>query len=165
MEKRIKTLIKFNRGLNNSADRIYGLVTKQNGSWRGCRKEDDCKKKIVFVDRSIADTIIPNVLYKCSLKPMKTEQGFIAMSATPIKFKAIIETKTRKNYSQVEVRFGNKSYVYSPSDKNGKSIKEIADELRAREDLLNPCQVAEDFLDSVCIVKRVYESKVCSSKQ
>lgn len=62
MAQRIKTNIKFYKGLENVAYRLYGFVTKTNGSWKGCR-ETESKKKIVFVDPSIAKDIIPNMLY------------------------------------------------------------------------------------------------------
>ncbi len=47
MAQRIKTNIKFYKGLDNVADKLYGFVAKSNGSWRGCR-ETESKKKIVF---------------------------------------------------------------------------------------------------------------------
>lgn len=74
MAQRIKTNIKFYKGLENVADRLYGFVTKTNGSWKGCR-ETESKKKIVFVDPSIAKDIIPNMLYSCTLMPMRSETG------------------------------------------------------------------------------------------
>ena len=61
MAQRIKTNIKFNKGLNGVESRIYGLVTKQNGSWRGCRETDDCKKKIVFVDPDAAKAALGEI--------------------------------------------------------------------------------------------------------
>ncbi len=70
MAQRIKTNIKFYKGLDNVADKLYGFVAKSNGSWRGCR-ETESKKKIVFVDTAIAKDIIPNTLYSCSLVPMR----------------------------------------------------------------------------------------------
>lgn len=154
---RIKTNIKFYKGLGNMADRIYGFVTKINGSWRGCREEDS-KKKIVFVDAAIAKDIIPNVLYSCSLAPMRKDEGFIAKSATIIKFEGMIRTTCRKNVFVVSVKFGNKLYIYDPSskDKRKRDIKKIADTLRNRVDLIDAYNVAEEFINAACMVKHMY---------
>lgn len=161
MSQRIKTNIKFSKGLGGVESRLYGLVTKTNGSWRGCRETDECKKKIVFVDPSIANDIIPNALYSCSLVPMKKEEGFIAKTAQLIKFKAVIETKINRSVCRVSVKFGNKQIVYDPNskEKRYRDIKAIAEGLRKRIDIIDAHQVAEDFLDSACIVKRLYEQE------
>lgn len=47
MAQRIKTNIKFYKGLENVADRLYGFVTKTNGSWKGCRETESKKKNRV----------------------------------------------------------------------------------------------------------------------
>lgn len=158
MTQRIKTNIKFYKGLNNAQDRLYGFVTKSNGSWRGCR-EDVVKKKIVFVDPTIAADIIPNVLYSCSLLPMRNDEGFIVKSASIIKFTGMISTTCRKNVFLVKVKFGNKIIIYDPSSTEirKRDIKAIADMLRNRVDLENAHGVAEDFISSACIVKRLYD--------
>lgn len=154
---KIKTNIKFYKGLDNVADRVYGFVTKINGSWRGCRKEDG-KKKIVFVDTTIAKDIIPNVLYSCSLIPMRNDEGFIAKSATIIKFEGVICTTCRKDVYVVSVKFGNKLYIYDPSSKERRKrdIKKIADTLRNRVDLVDAFNVAEEFINAACMVKHMY---------
>lgn len=161
MAQRIKTNIKFYKGLNNVESRIYGLVTKVNGSWRGCRETDNCKKKIVFVDPEISKDIMPNTLYSCSLIPMRNEEGFIAKTATLLTFEGAIETKVCKNTYQITVKFGNKTYIYDPAskEKRQRDIKAIADTLRKRPDLKDASMVAEDFINSACIVKRLYEQE------
>lgn len=154
----IKTNIKFYKGLGNAQDRIYGFVTKTNGSWRGCR-ETEAKKKIVFVRADIAPNIIPNLLYHCSLAPMRKSEGFIANSATPIKFDATISIKCTKKIHLVKVMFGNKTIIYDPSstDRRKRDIQAIAEILKNRPDLVNPHSVATEFVDNACMVKRFYE--------
>lgn len=158
---KIKTYIKFYKGLDSMADRIYGFVTKVNGSWRGCRESDD-KKKIVFVDNAIVKDIIPNVLYSCSLVPMLNDNGFIVKSASMIRFEAMIRTSCRKNSFIVSVKFGNKRYIYDPAskDKQKNNIKKIADILRSRIDLADAHNVAEEFVNQACMVKRMYEQSL-----
>lgn len=156
--QRIKTNIKFYQGLDKVENRMYGFVTKVNGCWRGCR-DTEAKKKIVFIDSKIINTIVPNMLYSCSLVPMRNDGGFIAKTATPIRFKATITTSCRGKSHQVKVRFGNKMLIYDPtsSEKRKRDIKAIADDLRTRLDLENGQMVAEDFINNACIVKRLYE--------
>lgn len=158
MTKTIKTNIKFYKGLDGMTDKIYGFVTKVNGCWRGCRKEES-KKKIVFVDEAIVKDIIPDTLYSCSLIPMQNNGGFIAKTANIVRFEAAIHTTCRKNSFIVSVKFGNKLYVYDPAskDKQKQNIKKIADALRSRVDLVNPSNTAEEFINQACMVKIMYE--------
>lgn len=158
MAQRIKTNIKFYKGLENVADRLYGFVTKTNGSWKGCR-ETESKKKIVFVDPSIAKDIIPNMLYSCTLMPMRSETGFIAKSATILRFPATIKTICRKNVFVVRITFGNKEIIYDPSSKEKRKndIQVIAQLLRGRNDLENAIATAEDFIDNAFMVRKLYE--------
>ena len=160
MAERIKTNIKFYKGLDNIAGRTYGFVTKVKGSWKGCR-ETERKKKIVFVDTSIENTIVPNMLYKCTLIPMRTEDGFIAKTAVLVQFPGTISTVCR-NVFIVLVKFGNKVIIYDPSskDKRKRDIKMIADNLRNRLDLENGPRVAEDFIDNACMIKRLYDQSL-----
>lgn len=156
--KTIKVYIKFHKGLDNAKDRIYGFVTKSNGSWRGCDKPE-AKKKIVFVAQHIAQDVIPNVLYSCSLVPMREKHGFIAQSASVVKFKAVVSTVCRKGIFLVNVKFGNKIFIYDPSSKEGRrnNIQTIAEKLRWRIDLENAPCVAEEFVNAAFMVKRLYE--------
>lgn len=158
MTKLIKTIIKFYKGLDNVEEKLYGFVTKSDGSWRGCR-ESEPKKKIVFVDYSASDNIIPGLLYKCSLKPMRSRHGFIAVTASPIKFPATLISVYRKGVYMVKIKFGNKTIIYDPSSKERRKrdIQKIADNLRNRLDLEDPRGIAEDFVSSACIVKHLYE--------
>ncbi len=49
MAQKIKTNIKFYKGLDNVADRLYGFVAKSNGSWRGCRETESKKKSCLWI--------------------------------------------------------------------------------------------------------------------
>lgn len=158
MSQVIKTNIKFYKGLGDVKDRIYGFITKANGSWKGCR-ESEPKKKIVFVDSALEATIVPNMLYHCSLTPMKEGEGFIAKSASPIRFPATITATCNKRVHMVKVTFGNKAIIYEPGskEKRKRDIQAIADNLRTRLDLENAQSVATDFINNACMLKRMYE--------
>ena len=165
MSQQIKTIIKFTKGtegINNG--KTYGFVTKKDGHWMGCRAEDDCKKKIVFIDRMIAKSIQENVPYNVTLIPMQSDKGFIATSATQVKFDAKIITRMSKGVFKVLVKFGMKTIVFDPSSNSERynCINVIADHIRHRTDLKSPIQVAEDFIDCACIVKDLYKREKCS---
>lgn len=157
----IKTNIKFYKGLDNVADKLYGFVTKIDGSWRGCR-QDAPKKKIVFIDEKLAKDIIPNQLYRCTLTPMANDGGFIVISTAIMKFPAMVRTNTYKGRYSVKVTFGNKCLIYDPasSEKRKRNIQAIAENLRKRSDLENAWQVAEDFINAAVCVKRLYEQSL-----
>ena len=157
---KIRTLIKFYKGLDNASDKVYGFVTKTKGCWRGCRESAE-KKKIVFLDSSVKTEIIPGVLYKCTLHPMSKGDGFIAFSASVVKFKAVVTTSCKNGVYKVLVRFGNRVVMYDPSSKDPKEndIKRIYNMLIHRNDLKDPMGVARDFMDSACLALRMYEQE------
>jgi hypothetical protein len=164
MAQQIKTIIKFKRGtegINNG--KIFGFVTKKEGHWMGCR-DDEKKKKIVFVDPSISKSIQENVPYNVTLIPMHSEQGFIATAATQVLFDAKIITRMSKGVFKVLVKFGIKTVMFDPSSnlERYNSITGIADLIRHRTDLKDPMQVAEDFIDSACLVRDLYKREKCS---
>ena len=158
MEQKIKTIIKFQRGTEGiNKGKIFGFVTKQNGHWRGCRSTDECKKKIVLIGPKVPKQLLMNTPYNVTLEPMFSENGFIAISATPIKFDGKIITKVNKGEFKVICKFGMKTIMYDPTSNNKKHtcINDIANIIRHRVDL-PPQQVAEDFVDSACLVKSMY---------
>lgn len=156
---RIKTNIKFKQ---NERGAFYGFVTKNSsGSWRGCNEESDVKKKIVFVDEHESKDIIPNALYQCSLIPMNSDCGFIALSPKLLQFTAKIETEANNGKYSVTVRFGNKAVVYDPASKNKKKndIQSIFKLLKGRVDLKYKDAVAEEFLDCACLLLNIYKKE------
>ena len=165
MVQQIKTIIKFKRGGEGvNSGKLYGFVTKKEGHWMGCRDTDECKKKIVFVDRSVSGDIQENTPYNVTLIPMRSEQGFIVTAATQVKFDAKIITRMSKGIFKVMVKFGIKTIIYDPTSEMERynNITGIADLLRHRTDLKNPVQTAEDFIDSACLVRELYKRETCS---
>lgn len=154
----IRTLIKFQEGVDGATSRVCGFVTKSGGSWKGCRKDDDCKKKIVFPHSNIERNIVPDILYRCSLVPMLTGNGFIARSATVVKFPAIIQTVSKRGELSVSVSFGNKLFVYCPDDDGPEDlrIQSLARTLRNRIDLEDAIGVAQEFVDAACMIKHLH---------
>ena len=153
----IKTNIKFQK---NEKGVFQGFVTKnQYGSWRGCREDATVSKKIVLLDpRQVEIELKENVLYQCTLIPMQSDCGFIAISAKLLQFEAKTETIAHDNVYKVIVRFGNKVITYDPTSKNQKrnDIQGIANLLRNREDLKYANATAEEFLDCACLLQSIY---------
>lgn len=153
----IKTNIKFEK---DKPGIFRGFVTKnKSGSWRGCRCDTDSPKKIVLLNTNdISTTIKENMLYKCGLIPMKSDQGFIAISAKLVQFEAKTETIVCDDVYKVIVRFGHKEIIYDPTSKSSKqnNIQNIASLLRNREDLKSANAVAEEFLDCACLLQSIY---------
>ena len=79
MVKRIKTYLKFSKSEVNGSP--VGYVTKNKGSWKGCRDTDRCRKKIVLVDKILSKRILADTLYQVTLVPMIEHDGFVAVSA------------------------------------------------------------------------------------
>lgn len=155
--QRIKTNIKFKQ---NERGAFYGFVTKnEKGSWRGCNEDSYVKKKIVFVDEHEANDIIVGALYQVTLIPMTSNKGFIALNAKLVQFEAKINTEVKDDIFRVSVQFGQKTIVYDPTSKNVKknNIQSIANLLRSRIDLKSKDAVAEEFLDSACLLLSIYK--------
>lgn len=157
MTKRLKTNIKFKK--NTKTGQFFGFVTKSGSSWRGCGENSDCKKRIVFADKALSDEMVDGALYHATLVPMKSGEGFIAISAKLVKFSAKIETSISDNVFRVSVRFGNRCLTYEPGskDKRMNSITKIADRIRERVDLENTESVVSDFLEAATIVLAYYK--------
>lgn len=153
----IKTNIKFHL---NERGTLQGYVTKnEKHSWRGCRETEEVKKKIVFVDEFCKD-VKPNMLYHCTLIPMKSGTGFIVIEAKLMQFEAKIESIAANDTYKVVVRYGNRTITYNPASPNKKhnDMQGIADLLRHSDDLKYANAIAEEFIDSACLVLSVYKS-------
>ncbi|TGX80492.1 hypothetical protein E5358_12610 [Palleniella muris] len=143
--KKIIVNLKFDR---NADGKIVGFVTKYNGAWHGCRAEESRPKKIVLLDISLTDVVMPGVLYRVGLIPMREDRGFVAIRATPVQFDAFIETVFDGDIPHIEVKFGNKTIVYRPNSSMSKysDIDRIASHILRRLDIRNVYEVTQNFL-------------------
>lgn len=147
--------LKFNRAEDG---KLMGFVTRYNGSWHGCRVEESKPKKIVLLDIALVDVIMPGVLYRVKLIPMRDNSGFVAIRATPIQFDARIDTVYEGAMPHIEVKFGNKTIVYYPKSNNTKysNIDSIADHLLHRLDIRNVYEITQEFLMAANTLKSHY---------
>ena len=159
MAKRIKTYLKFQRSERDKVS-FVSYVRKENGSWKGCHETDEHKKKIVLVDAKVAETLIENVLYNATLIPMHERDGFVAISAEPVRFTASVEMIIEDDKYVVEVKFGHKLIVYDPSSpmENRRSIDGIIQILSHRIDIKEPERVICDFKESAETVLAYYKA-------
>lgn len=159
-QKTIRTKIKFAESKLDKAV-LVGYVTKDDQNFiRGCRETDPVKKKVVIPDEIIAPGIMTNVLYECSLKPMKSGSGYIAVSADICQFPAVVDTTVSNNRFKVEVRFGGKVVTYDPQfgiDDSRRTVEGALAILEGRVDIRDKQQVIKAFLRSANMVHSLYK--------
>lgn len=158
--EKIRTKLKFIRSDKNGALISFMSQNPHNNVVCGVRQDSSYPKKIVIVDRAIANDILVNVLYDCVLVPMtkvfneKTGKknhipGYIAIKANPVQFKATITTKYIRGIKyNVEVAFGNKVIRFDPFKGQKESVKSLPAcraILEQRYDVKNLVKVTEDF--------------------
>lgn len=137
--KKIRTKLKFIKSEKNGAFISFISKNPVNGVVCGVRQDSPYPKKIVIIDKDLANYVFANVLYDCVLIPMMpviknagTEKeeafipGYIAIEATPVQFRATVTTKyVRDSMYQVEVSFGNKVIRFDPFRGKKESVKSL----------------------------------------
>lgn len=149
-EGTVYTMLKFE--LSEKDNKTYiGFVSQdtKTGEYYGRRSNDKYPKKICIVDAKLNFMIIPGVLYRCTLVPMKEKKGFIVIEATPYQFRATIKTLyIPKCLYQIEVKFGQKTLIFDPKDGRKESVSTVAGfvkEISKRLDIENINDVVRDF--------------------
>lgn len=149
-EGTVFTMLKFE--LSEKDNKTYiGFVSQdtKTGEYYGRRANDKYPKKICIVDAALNFMIIPGVLYRCTLVPMKEKKGFIVIEATPYQFKATIKTSyIPRCLYQIEVKFGQKTLIFDPKDGRKESVRTVSGfvkELSKRLDIENISDVIRDF--------------------
>lgn len=170
--EKIHTKLKFIKSEKNGALISFVSQNPVNHVVCGVRQDSPYPKKIVIIDREIANNILVNVLYDCVLIPMakvlneKTGEshvpGYIAIEANPMQFKATISTKYIRGVKyNVEVAFGNKVIRFDPFKGQKESVKSLPAckaILEKRYDVKDLMDVVEDFetaaLDLIKLMKQ-----------
>lgn len=157
--ERIRTKLKFIKSDVNGTFISFISQNPVNNVVCGVRQDSPYPKKIVIIDKEIANNIIINVLYDCVLIPMskvpneKTGEdfipGYIAIEATPVQFKATITTNYEFGVKyNIEVSFGNKVIRFDPFKGKKESVKSLPAcraILEKRYDVKDIMDVVEDF--------------------
>ncbi len=161
-EGTISTKLKFVKSDKTGA--YVGFISQNPKTGRICgvRQDSEFPKKICIVDKKLAPEILINVLYDVTLIPMKEKDGYIAISAIPVQFKATIETNyIRKVVYQVLVKFGNKVVIFDPKDGKQESrryLSKCREILEKRVDIKDITQVVDDFMEQATKLLRRYEA-------
>lgn len=133
--EKIRTKLKFIKSEKNGALISFVSQNPVNQVVCGVRQDSVYPKKIVIIDREIANNILVNVLYDCVLIPMGSQlndkgedfiPGYIAIEAEPHQFKATLTTKYIRGVKyNLEVKFGNKSIRFDPYKGQKESVKSL----------------------------------------
>lgn len=79
---------------------------------------------------------------------MHNQNGYVVVSATPVKFKGQLKTITSKGIYQVTITFGNKTIYFDLVDgksSSSKTIEGVVEILRKRQDIADLDSVIEEF--------------------
>lgn len=152
-QERFQVNLKFKRS-EQDKNSLFALVSQNtmNGKLMGRCKDDRFPKKIVIADPRLNYLIMPGVLYRSTIVPMKEKDGYIAISVTPYQFQAHIHINyVPKAVYQVVVSFGNRNIVFDPKDGKKRCVKSLAgvlEVLSKRLDIENLADVIADFESS-----------------
>lgn len=157
--EKIRTKLKFIKSEKNGALISFVSQNPVNNVVCGVRQDSPYPKKIVIIDREMANNILVNILYDCVLIPMtptlneKTGEnhipGYIAIEANPVQFQATVTTKYIRGIKyMVEVSFGNKVIRFDPFKGQKESVKSLPAcraVLEKRYDVKDLMDVVESF--------------------
>jgi hypothetical protein len=144
-----KSQIKFAK--SEQTGEIIGFVSRHSKTkqLKGVRENSTFGKKICLLSEDLKGTIHPNILYQVELKTMHQRNGYVVVSATPVLFKAHIETViVPRSIYRIQISFGNKTVYFDP--KNGKTdssktIAGVVEVLSVRKDIEDLEKVVEEF--------------------
>jgi hypothetical protein len=144
-----KTRLKF--AVSEETNELIGFVTRNSTTrkLRGVDEKNNSPKKICVLSEDMKGLIQPGIVYDVDLKPMRTGNGYVVVSAIRPKYKAELETVIiPKSVYQIRITFGHKIIYFDPKDGNSPSSRTIAGvekALRERKDLAEVEQVIESF--------------------
>jgi hypothetical protein len=160
--KRIYTKLKFVKSKETKAYISFVSQHPRTGYIAGVRQDSKYPKKIVIIDKKLAGIIVAGVLYNATIIPMKEKDGYIAIKAEPMMFKATVATSYNfRSIYKVEVNFGNKTILFDPIEGKRDSVRTLAgviEVLEKRVDIENLQQVIEDFTEHTEALIKQYKN-------
>ena len=136
-----RTQLKF--ATSERTGEIIGFVSRHSKTkqLRGVREDSPYKKKICVLSEDLKGKVQPNILYSVELKAMHSRNGFVVVAATPLLFKATIDTLVIPGGTyRVTVNFGNKTVYFDPLGGNSyssKTVSGVVSLLQRRTDIEN----------------------------
>lgn len=144
-----KSQIKFAK--SNDTGEIIGFVSIHPKTKRlnGVREGSQYRKKICVLAENLKGTIDTNILYDVELKQMHNRNGYVVVSAVPVKLQVQIETITHpKGVYQVTLNFGYKTIYFDPragKTKSSNTIEGVIAEIKKRNDIADIDEVIKNF--------------------
>lgn len=139
---------------SESTGELIGFVSRHSKTrqLRGVREDSRFGKQICVLSEDLKGQVQPNILYSVELKPMHKQHGYVVVTATPVLFKADIETiVVPKTIYQVTVTFGNKKIYFDPKDGksvNSRTIEGVIAVLNQRPEILDKDSTINQFTQS-----------------
>lgn len=143
-----KSQIKFAE--SEETGEIIGFVSRHSKTkkLKGVRESSHYGKKICVLSEDLKGRIVPNVLYDVELKQMHNQNGYVVVSAMPVKFKGQLKTTMSKDICQVTITFGNKTIYFDPvggKSSSSKTIEGVVEILRERQDIADLDSTIKEF--------------------
>ena len=144
-----RTQLKF--ATSERTGEIIGFVSRHSKTTqlRGVHEDSPYKKKICVLSEDLKGKVQPNILYSVELKAMHSRNGFVVVAATPLLFKATIDTLVIPGETyRVTVNFGNKTVYFDPLGGNSyssKTVSGVVSLLQRRTDIENLEGVINSF--------------------
>lgn len=155
-----KSQLKFAK--SERTGELIGFVSRHSKTHKlmGVREDSRFGKQICVLSEDLKDKVNPNLLYEVELKPMHKANGYVVVSATPVLFRAQVETVLiPKIMYQVTVVFGNKKIFFDPKDgksPQSRTIDGVLAVISERRDIENQEGVILDYLWQVeALVRRM----------
>lgn len=143
---------------HSKTGRMCGFISKVGNRWRGVRETDESPKIIVLVDTELTKRIEQNVLYKCRLVPMIGRLGYVAVTASPLQYKARVEVEMTGRTYKVYVKFGNKSITFDPNSRDPRfnNYNNVVSSLESFKCIKNLGETIEELRNSINITSAHY---------
>ena len=162
-----RTQLKF--ATSERTGEIIGFVSRHSKTkqLRGVREDSPYKKKICVLSEDLKGKVQPNILYSVELKAMHSRNGFVVVAATPLLFKATIDTLVIPGETyRVTVNFGNKTVYFDPLRGNSYSSKTgsgVVSLLQRRTDIENLEGVINSFKSAAArLLRRMADDGFCT---
>lgn len=148
---------------------IIGFVSRHSKTkqLRGVREDSPYKKKFCVLSEDLKGKVLPNALYSVELKAMHSRNGFVVVAATPLLFKATIDTLVISGETyRVTVNFGNKTVYFDPWSGNSyssKTVSGVVSLLQRRTDIENLEGVINSFKSAAArLLRRMADDGFCT---
>jgi len=158
--KEKRTRLKFYEQVN--AEGLIGFVREMGSTLIGVPETDKHPKKVVLLSPELNVDIIPNALYDCTVRPMKSGKGYVVVEAELHTFPAVIETiYIPKVEYKITVKFGNKTIIYDII--RGRSIHSgtingVGAVLAKRYDILDREEVCRQFIVAAKTLRQHFDA-------